>query len=91
MNKQDLIDFVATKTGLTKKDSIQVVDAVFDCIIEGLKASKDARFVGFGSFNLPATPARKGRNPRTGAEIDIPAKNRITFKAGKEFKEAVNS
>ncbi len=90
MNKQDLIDFVATKTGLTKKDSGQAVDSVFDGIISGLKASKDARFVGFGSFNVQATLARKGRNPRTGAEIDIPAGNRITFKAGKEFKESVN-
>ncbi len=91
MNKQALIDFVASKAGLTKKDSGQVVDAVFDGIIEGLKANKEARFVGFGSFNVQATPARKGRNPRTGAAIDIPAKNRITFKAGKEFKEEVNS
>ena len=90
MNKQELIDFVATKAGLTKKDSAQAVDAVFDGVIAGLKASKDARFVGFGSFNVQATPARKGRNPRTGDEIDIPAGNRITFKAGKEFKEAVN-
>ena len=83
--------FRSYKTGFTKKDVSQAVDAVFDGIIAGLKANKDARFVGFGSFNLQATPARKGRNPRTGAAIDIPASNRITFKAGKEFKEAVNS
>ena len=91
MNKQDLIDFVANNAGLTKKDSGQAVDAVFDGIVSGLKESQDARFVGFGSFNVQATPARKGRNPRTGAEIAIPATNRITFKAGKEFKESVNS
>lgn len=90
MNKQDLIDFVAEKANITKKDATNAIDAVFEGIITGLKTSKDARFVGFGSFNLQATPARKGRNPRTGAEIDIPASNRITFKAGKEFKEAVN-
>lgn len=91
MNKHELIDFVATKTGSTKKDATQVVDAVFDGIIAGLKADKDARFVGFGSFSVTASAARKGRNPKTGLEIDIPAKNRITFKAGKEFKETVNS
>ncbi len=91
MNKQELIDFVTTKTGLTKKDSGQAVDAVFDGIISGLKASKDARFVGFGSFGINASAARKGRNPKTGAEIAIPATNRIVFKAGKEFKESVNS
>lgn len=91
MNKQDLIDFVATKTGLTKKDSGQAVDSVFDGIISGLKANKEARFVGFGSFGINASAARKGRNPKTGLEIDIAAKNRIVFKAGKEFKETVNS
>ncbi|MDQ5883800.1 MAG: DNA-binding protein HU-beta [Pseudomonadota bacterium] len=91
MNKQDLIDFVATKTELTKKDSAHAGDAVFEGIVSGLKESKEARFVGFGSFGVTARAARKGRNPRTGLEIDIAATNRITFKAGKEFKEAVNS
>jgi len=91
MNKQDLIDFVADKTGLTKKDSLQAVDAVFDGIVSGLKGDKEAKFVGFGSFAVTAIAARKGRNPRTGAEIDIAASNRPTFKAGKEFKAAVNS
>ena len=91
MNKQDLIDFVATKTGLTKKDSGHAVDAVFNGIISGLKADKEAKFVGFGSFGVTASAARKGRNPRTGLEIEIAASNRPSFKAGKEFKEAVNS
>jgi DNA-binding protein HU-beta len=90
MNKQDLIDFVATKTGMNKKDSGHAVDAVFDGIVSGLKADKDARFVGFGSFSVLATAARKGRNPRTGEEIAIAASNRPTFKPGKELKEAVN-
>lgn len=89
MNKQDLIDFVMTKTQLIKKDSTQAVDAVFEGIISGLKKDQEARFVGFGSFTVVHSAARKGRNPRTGIEIDIPAKNRASFKAGKEFKEAV--
>ena len=89
MNKQDLIDFVMTKTQLIKKDSTQAVDAVFEGIISGLKTDQEARFVGFGSFTVVHSAARKGRNPRTGIEIDIPAKNRASFKAGKEFKEAV--
>jgi DNA-binding protein HU-beta len=91
MNKQDLIEFVTTKTELTKKDATQVVDAIFDGIISGLKTDKDARFVGFGSFAVQARAARKGRNPKTGVEIEIAASNHITFKAGKEFKENVNS
>lgn len=90
MHKQDLINFVADKASLTKKDATNAIDAVFDGIMTGLKTSQYARLIGFGSFTLKATPARKGRNPRTGAEIDIPTGNRITFKAGKEFKAAVN-
>lgn len=91
MNKQDLIDYVSTKTGLNKKDAGHAIDAVFDGIVAGLKADKDARFVGFGSFSVISTAARKGRNPRTGEEIAIAASKRPTFKPGKEFKEAVNS
>lgn len=91
MNKQDLIDFVANETKLTKKDANQAVDAVFNGIISGLKAEKEARFTGFGSFKVQKTAARKGRNPRTGKEITIAASNRPTFKAGKELKEAVKS
>lgn len=91
MNKQDLIDFVAHETKLTKKDANQAVDAVFNGIISGLKANKEAKFVGFGSFKVQKTAARKGRNPRTGKEITIAASNRPTFKAGKELKEAVKS
>ena len=84
-------DFVAEKTGLTKKDSSHAVDAVFDGIVSGLKSDKEARFVGFGSFTVQASAARVGRNPRTGQEIKIAASNRPTFKAGKELKEAVNA
>ncbi len=91
MNKQDLIDFVATKTGQNKKDAGHSIDAVFEGIVAGLKADKEARFVGFGSFAVVASAARKGRNPRTGEEIAIAASKRPTFKPGKEFKEAVNS
>ena len=90
MNKQDLIDFVANKTGVTKKDAHNAVDAVFDGIVSGLKADKEAKFVGFGSFAVTASAARTGRNPRTGEEIKIAASKRPTFKAGKEFKASVN-
>lgn len=90
MNKQDLIDFVATKAELTKKEAHSAVDAVFEGIISGLITSGDARFVGFGSFSITASAARIGRNPRTGDEIQIAASKRPTFKAGKEFKAAVS-
>ena len=90
MNKQDLIDFVSDKTGLTKIDSNKSIDAVFDGIVSGLKGDKEAKFIGFGSFGVQARAARKGRNPRTGVEIEIAASNAVSFKAGKEFKESVN-
>jgi DNA-binding protein HU-beta len=76
MNKQDLIDFVADAAKLTKKDAALAIDAVF---------------IGFGSFKVQKSAARKARNPRTGEEINVAASNRPTFKAGKELKEAVNS
>ncbi len=90
MNKQDLIDFVSDKTGLTKIDSSKSIDTVFDGIVSGLKADKAARFVGFGSFETRSRAARKGRNPRTGVEIEIAASNGVSFKAGKEFRAAIN-
>lgn len=90
MNKQDLIDFVSDKTGLTKIDSNKSIDAVFEGIVSGLKADKEAKFVGFGSFAVQARAARKGRNPRTGVEIEIAASNGVSFKAGKEFRAAIN-
>ena len=90
MNKQNLIDFVSDKTGLTKTDSSKSIDAVFDGIVSGLKADKEAKFIGFGSFGVQARAARKGRNPRTGVEIEIAASNGVSFKAGKEFRAAIN-
>ena len=90
MNKQHLIDFVSDKTGLTKIDSNKSIDAVFEGIISGLKAEKEAKFIGFGSFAVQARAARKGRNPRTWAEIEIAASNSVSFKVGKEIREAVN-
>ena len=90
MNKQDLIDSVSDKTGLTKIDSSKSIDAVFDGIVSGLKADKEAKFIGFGSFGVQARAARKGRNPRTGVEIEIAASNGVSFKAGKEFRAAIN-
>lgn len=91
MNKQDLIDFVADAAKLTKKGAALAIDAVFSGIVSGLKKNQEARFVGFGSFKVQKSPARKARNPRTGEEINVAASNRPTFKAGKELKEAVNS
>ncbi len=91
MHKQDLIRFVAEKAAMSKNESTRAVDAVFDAITEGLKSDKEARFVGFGTFVVKTRDASKGRNPRTGEEIDIAASNKVSFRPGKELKTIINS
>jgi DNA-binding protein HU-beta len=90
MNKNDVIAAVASSGDLSKADSAKAVDAVFDAITAALKGGDDVRLVGFGSFGVANRAARQGRNPRTGATIQIPASRRPTFKAGKELKSSVN-
>ena len=90
MNKNDLIAVVAENTGLSKSDSTKAVDGVFDALTDALQAKKDVRLVGFGTFHVTHRAASKGRNPRTGESIDIPASNQPKFKAGKGLKDAVN-
>lgn len=88
-NKADLVDKVADKTGLTKKDSNAAVEAVFDSIQEFLAEDEKVQLIGFGTFEVRERAARKGRNPQTGEEIQIPATKVPAFKAGKNLKEAV--
>ena len=88
-NKADLVDKVADKTGLTKKDSNAAVEAVFDSIQEYLAEEEKVQLIGFGTFEVRERAARKGRNPQTGEEIQIPATKVPAFKAGKNLKEAV--
>ena len=91
MHKKDLINAVAEESGATKIAAELIIDTVFKAIVTGLKADKEARFVGFGSFVVQTRAARKAYNPRTRAEIDVPAKNVVVFRPGKEFKDAVNA
>ena len=88
-NKADLVDKVADKTGLTKKDSNAAVEAVFDSIQEFLAEEEKVQLIGFGTFEVRERAARKGRNPQTVEEIQIPATKVPAFKAGKKLKEAV--
>lgn len=89
MNKKDLINAVAEKTGMTKKDSGLVVESVFDAIKETLSKGEKVQIIGFGTFEVRDRAARKGRNPQTGEEIDIPATRVPAFKAGKALKDTV--
>ena len=88
-NKAELVDRVAKKTQLTKKDVSAVVDALFETIQEALQAGEKVQVIGFGNFEVRERAARKGRNPQTGKEIKIKASKVPAFKAGKALKEAV--
>ena len=90
MNKNELVAAVADDSGLSKADAAKAVDAVFDSITGALKKGDEVRLVGFGNFAVSSRAATKGRNPRTGEEIDIPASKQPKFKAGKGLKDAVN-
>ncbi len=90
MNKNDLTGVVADKAGITKAQAADAVDAVFDAITDTLKDGGDVRLVGFGTFAVSKRKASKGRNPATGAEIQIPASNQAKFKPGKGLKDALN-
>jgi DNA-binding protein HU-beta len=88
MNKGDLVNEVA-KVVSTKKAATEAVDCVFSTITKALKKKDTVTLVGFGTFKVNKRKARKGRNPQTGAEIKIKAKNVPKFVAGKALKDAV--
>lgn len=90
-NKSELIDKVAQATDLTKKDASAAVEAVFDSITETLSNDEKVQIIGFGTFEVRERAARKGRNPQTGDEIEIPASKVPAFKAGKALKESVKN
>jgi len=86
----ELAAAVAEKTGLPRIKATAAVEAVFETIGRRLEAGQEVRLVGFGAFVIAERKAGKGRDPRTGEEIDIPASTSIRFKAGKTLKDAVN-
>ena len=86
--KSDLVDAVA-ELGITKKQAMVAVDTVFDTVKRVLKKGGKLSVVGFGTFLVKEKRARRGRNPRTGEEIAIPAKQQPVFKAGNILKEEV--
>jgi len=90
LNKSELIDHVAEATNLSKADATRAVEAVFDGITSTLKSGGTVTVVGFGAFSVSDRAARTGRNPQTGATIDIPASKAPKFKAGKALKDALN-
>ncbi len=90
MTKADLVEDVAKAAELTKKDAERLVEIVFESIIETLNKGEKIELRGFGSFRVRERGARRGRNPKTGDPVDIPAKRVPYFKPGKELKELIN-
>ena len=89
MNKSELIAKISDKAELTKKDAEKALNAFVESVTEALKADDKVVLVGFGSFETKKRAARKGKNPQTGAIIDIPAATVPAFKVGKALKDAV--
>ena len=90
MNKNELIAAVAENAGLDQGKAQAAVDAVFATIAGELKRGGDVRLVGFGNFSVSKRAASTGRNPQTGAEVNIPARSVPKFSAGKGLKDSVN-
>jgi DNA-binding protein HU-beta len=90
MNKQDLVDALAKETGLTKVDLESALNAMMRIIQERVKAGDDVTLMGFGTFSSSVRKARQGHDPYNGVGISIPEMTLPRFKAGKEFKAALN-
>lgn len=90
MNKTDLVSSIASKSGLNKKNSEAALNAFLSSVEESLVKGEKVVLVGFGTFEVRRRAARKGRNPQTRQEINIPASNAPVFKAGKGLKSKVN-
>ena len=89
MTKQDFVDAVAGRAGITKSEAGKAVDAVLDTITHTLKSGDSVTFTGFGKFSTSARAARMGVNPRTGAKVMIPATTVPKFSSGSALKAAV--
>src|ERR1035438_5516346 len=91
MTKAELIEEVASAVEMTRKDSEQIVDTIFDSIVQALRSGDKIEVRGFGSFRTRKRQPRIGRNPKTGAKVDVPAKRIPFFKPSKELKDLINT
>ena len=91
MTKADLIEEVSTLAEVTRKDGEVIVETIFDSIVKSLRSGDKIEIRGFGSFRTRQRKSRIGRNPKTGARVEVPAKKIPFFKPSKELKDLVNS
>lgn len=90
MNKAELVEAMASEAGLSKADAKKALDAFTSATTKALKKGDRISLIGFGSFSISKRSARMGRNPQTGKEIKIAAKNVVKFKAGADLSKSVN-
>lgn len=90
MNKSDLVEKMAEAADISKSAATRALDGLTDAITEGLKQGESVSLIGFGTFAVRERAARTGRNPQTGASIEIAASKTPSFKAGKALKDAIN-
>lgn len=90
MNKTELVEKIAEKSSLSKKDAEKALNAFIESVTEAVAKDEKVQLIGFGTFERRRREERAGRDPRTGNPITIPASNTPAFKAGKAFKDAVN-
>ena len=90
VNRNELVDAVASKTELRKTEASRAVDAVFESISDALKGGDEVRLIGFGTFSVAARAASEGRNPRTGEKIKIAASKQAKFKPGRRLRDSLN-
>lgn len=90
MTKADMIDAIYEKVGLSKKEASQIVETTFELMRTALENDEKVKISGFGNFNVRSKKNRRGRNPQTGDEIEISARNVLTFKASPVLKKLMN-
>ena len=90
MNKQELIEQIASEAGITKAAAGKVIDAFTESVTAALKSGDSVTLIGFGTFAVSERAARTGRNPQTGKELKIAARKAPAFRAGKALKDALN-
>jgi integration host factor subunit beta len=91
MTKAELIEEVSRVVEMTRKDSEVIVEAIFDSVVKALRGGDKIEIRGFGSFRTRQRQSRVGRNPKTGARVEVPAKRIPYFKPSKELKDLVNA
>ena len=90
MNKQQFISYISEKYECSKVEAEKTIDMFVSSVIDAIGQGNEISLVGFGNFSIGKVAARKGRNPRTGAELDIKAYNQVKFRVGQKLKDAVN-